>query len=182
MKWIIFTCLFIVRWFVEKRIQPTLTCFWSTLRPAAWTSVLILTLTAVERSAPNMGLPCPTVLALQGSLLSASPNPPRQDTPSPIPLLPDPCSAVSSKGKLKASSIYSTAKNHSSSKTRSLQYVSSPLSLTSTGPNTAEVKHHLTCAGLIGGFSWSLLQTVQTSLLIIFVLAYKIGECIQTII
>ncbi|TWW56509.1 synaptonemal complex protein 2-like [Takifugu flavidus] len=101
---------------------------------------LIENMRSVERSAPNMGLPCPTVLALQGSLLSASPNPPRQDTPSPIPLLPDPCSAVSSKGKLKASSIYSTAKNHSSSKTRSLQYVSSPLSLTSTGPNTAEAR------------------------------------------
>lgn len=131
--------------------------------------MLILTLTAAERSAPNTSLPCPTLLALQGSLLSASPDSPHPDTPSPIPLLPDPHSAVSSKRKPKASYICSTEKNHYSPKTRSIHSVTSPLSLTSTGPNAAEVKHHLTYVMLNCGFSFiapSLIQTVQIYLLI----------------
>lgn len=132
--------------------------------------MLILTLTAAERSAPNTSLPCPTPLALQGSLLSASPDPPHPNTLSPTPLLPDPHSAVSSKRKPKASYICSTEKNHYSLKTRSIQAVSSPLSLTSTGSNTAEVKHPHTYAALNCGFSFIAQSDVQTVQIYLFII------------
>ncbi|KAK5602052.1 hypothetical protein CRENBAI_017232 [Crenichthys baileyi] len=54
---------------------------------------------SAERSAPTLGLTCSAVLTPRGSPLPTSRNPPCQDTPSPILLLPKVRSAVSSKGQ-----------------------------------------------------------------------------------
>ncbi|XP_035513508.1 synaptonemal complex protein 2-like [Morone saxatilis] len=92
---------------------------------------------SAERSAPTLGLTCSPLLSLQGSPLPASPDPPCQDTPSPIPLLPKPHSTVSSKGHFKPSFFYSAVKKRSSSKTRSIQSVTSLPSLTPIGKTSA---------------------------------------------
>lgn len=109
---------------------------------------LFLTVTAAERSDPTLGLTCSPLLTPRGSPLSASPNPPCQDTPSPILLLPNPHSTVSSKGNFKPSSFYTAEKKRSSSRTQSIQSVPSLPSLTPIGqiparPSAAEVKRHL---------------------------------------
>ncbi|XP_037540184.1 synaptonemal complex protein 2 [Nematolebias whitei] len=81
-----------------------------------------------ERSAPALHLTCSTVLTPWVSPLSASPKPPCQESPSPVPLLPKPHSTVSSKRKCKPSSFYKAEKNNSSSKTKFIQSVPSPCS------------------------------------------------------
>ncbi|CAK6951244.1 synaptonemal complex protein 2 [Scomber scombrus] len=101
-----------------------------------------------ERSAPTLGLTFSPILTPRGSPLPASPNPPCQDTPSPVLLLPKPRSTVSSKGHFKPSSFYSARKKRSTSKTQSIQSVSLLPSLTSrdqtpaagppTGPRATE--------------------------------------------
>ncbi|XP_030588703.1 synaptonemal complex protein 2 isoform X3 [Archocentrus centrarchus] len=91
---------------------------------------------SADRSAPTLDLTYSPLLTPRGSLLPASPKPPCQDTPSPILLLPKPCSTVSSKEMCK-SSFYSAEKNRGSSKTRSIQSVHSIASLggQTTAPN-----------------------------------------------
>uniref|UniRef100_A0A4W6C0X2 Synaptonemal complex protein 2 n=1 Tax=Lates calcarifer TaxID=8187 RepID=A0A4W6C0X2_LATCA len=76
---------------------------------------------SAERSAPTLGLTCSPILTPRGSPLPASPDPACQDTPSPILLLPKPCSTVSSKGNFKPSSFYEAEKKHNTSKTQSIQ-------------------------------------------------------------
>ncbi|XP_059189388.1 synaptonemal complex protein 2 isoform X2 [Centropristis striata] len=71
---------------------------------------------SAERSAPTLGLTCSPLLSPRGSPLPASPSPPCKDTPSPILLLPKPCSTVSSKGHLRPSSFYSAEKKRNSAK------------------------------------------------------------------
>lgn len=108
---------------------------------------LFLIFTAAERSDPTLGLTCSPLLTPRGSPLSASPEPPHQDTPSPILLFPNPRSTVSSKENFKPSS-FTTEKKRSSSKTRPIQSAPSLPSLTPKGQipvrtDTAEVKQHL---------------------------------------
>lgn len=119
---------------------------------------LLWSLTAAERSAPTFGLTCSPLLTPLGSPLPASPDPPCEDTPSPILLLPKPRSTLSSKGTFRLSSFCSVDKKHRSSKTHSVQSVRSLSSLTRkgqttkgqtpaagfpTGPRAAEVQQHL---------------------------------------
>ncbi|XP_047228681.1 synaptonemal complex protein 2 isoform X4 [Girardinichthys multiradiatus] len=54
---------------------------------------------SAERSAPTLGLTCSAVLTPRGSPLPTTRNPPCQDTPSPILLLPKVRSTVSNKGQ-----------------------------------------------------------------------------------
>lgn len=108
---------------------------------------LFWTLTAAERSAPTLDLTFSPHLTPRGSPLPASPDPPCQDTPSPILLLPKPQPTVSSKGNFKPSSLYSVEKKHGSSKTLSIQSVNSipsltPIRQTSIGPSVVEVILH----------------------------------------
>lgn len=109
---------------------------------------LFWTLTAAERSAPTLGLTCSSLLTPRGSPLPASPEPPCEDTPSPILLLPKPRSTVSSKGHFKPSSFYSAEKKPSTTKTQSLQPGPTlpsltPVGQTLAGPSAEEVKQHL---------------------------------------
>ncbi|XP_030279267.1 synaptonemal complex protein 2 isoform X4 [Sparus aurata] len=92
---------------------------------------------SAERSAPTLGLTCSPLLTPRGSPLPASPEPPCEDTPSPIQLLPKPRSTVSSKGHFKPSSFYSAEKKHSSTKTQSIQSGRSLPSLTPVGQTLA---------------------------------------------
>ncbi|XP_070695015.1 synaptonemal complex protein 2 [Pempheris klunzingeri] len=92
---------------------------------------------SAERSAPTLGLTCSPLLSPRGSPLPASPDPPCQNTPSPILLLPKPQSTVSRKGLFQPTSFYSAEKKRSSSKTRSIQSVPSLHSLTPIGQNPA---------------------------------------------
>ncbi|KAI3356815.1 hypothetical protein L3Q82_003476 [Scortum barcoo] len=85
---------------------------------------------SAERSAPTLCLTRSPLITPRGSPLPASPIPLNQNTPSPIPLLPRPHSAVSSIGNYRPSSFYSAEKKHSSSKTQSIQSVPSFPSLT----------------------------------------------------
>ncbi|XP_041859500.1 synaptonemal complex protein 2 [Melanotaenia boesemani] len=112
---------------------------------------------AAKRSAPTLELTRSTVFTPRGSPLPPSPKPPCKDTPSPILLLPKLRSAVSSKGKCKPSSFYSTEKNHSSTKTKPIQSVlsscsvgcPSPTPSPHTQPNATEmcaVQQHLSSA------------------------------------
>ncbi|XP_027144283.1 synaptonemal complex protein 2 isoform X2 [Larimichthys crocea] len=98
---------------------------------------------SAERSAPTLDLTFSPHLTPRGSPLPASPDPPCQDTPSPILLLPKPQPTVSSKGNFKPSSLYSVEKKHGSSKTLSIQSVNSipsltPIHQTSIGPSVVE--------------------------------------------
>ncbi|KAM9855210.1 uncharacterized protein sycp2 [Aulostomus maculatus] len=97
---------------------------------------LFWTHTAVERSAPTLGLTCSPLLTPRGSPLPASPDPPCRDTLSPILLQPKPHSTVSSKGDLKPSSFYNGKKENkcSKAKAQSIQSPHSLSSLTRTGP------------------------------------------------
>ncbi|XP_024862049.1 synaptonemal complex protein 2 isoform X1 [Kryptolebias marmoratus] len=112
---------------------------------------------SAERSPPALHLTCSTVLTPWGSPLSASPKPPRQETPSPVPLLPKPHSTVSSKRKGKPPSFYKAEKNYSSSKAEFIQSVPSPCSSkgqtpapgSPAGPSSAEMyadQQHLSSA------------------------------------
>ncbi|XP_073325885.1 synaptonemal complex protein 2 [Pagrus major] len=92
---------------------------------------------SAERSAPTLGLTCSPLLTPRGSPLPASPDPPCQDTPSPILLLPKPRSTVSNKGHFKPSCFYSAEKKHSSTKTQSIQSGPSLPSLTPVGQTLA---------------------------------------------
>ncbi|KAM4738199.1 LOW QUALITY PROTEIN: synaptonemal complex protein 2 [Anableps anableps] len=86
------------------------------------------------RSAPTLGLTCSTVLTPRGSPLPTSINPPCQDTPSPILLLPKVRSTVSSKGQCKPSSYYNAEKSQGSSKTPSILSAPSACSLAGQTP------------------------------------------------
>ncbi|XP_068996668.1 synaptonemal complex protein 2 [Embiotoca jacksoni] len=112
----------------------------------------IETMRSAERSAPTLSSTLSPLLTPRGSPLPASPDPPCQDTPLPILLLPKPRSAVSSKGNCKPSTSYSAEKKRISSKTRSIRSVPSlpllrgqtpPLSPLN-GPSAAE--QHLSSA------------------------------------
>ncbi|XP_075331608.1 uncharacterized protein sycp2 [Odontesthes bonariensis] len=92
---------------------------------------------AAEGSAPTLALTRSIVLTPLVSPLPTSPRPPCKDTPSPIPLLPKLRSAVSSKGKCKPSSFYSSEKNHGSAKTLSIPSAPSPCSLGGESPATS---------------------------------------------
>ncbi|XP_072223279.1 uncharacterized protein sycp2 [Leuresthes tenuis] len=92
---------------------------------------------AAEGSAPTLALTCSIVLTPRGSPLPTSPKPPCKDTPSPIPLLPKLRSTVSSKGKCKPSSFYSTEKNCNSTKAQSIPSAPSPCSLGGQCPATS---------------------------------------------
>ncbi|XP_036958544.1 synaptonemal complex protein 2 isoform X4 [Acanthopagrus latus] len=92
---------------------------------------------SAERSAPTLGLTCSSLLTPRGSPLPASPEPPCEDTPSPILLLPKPRSTVSSKGHFKPSSFYSAEKKPSTTKTQSLQPGPTLPSLTPVGQTLA---------------------------------------------
>ncbi|KAK2851247.1 hypothetical protein Q5P01_007523 [Channa striata] len=65
---------------------------------------------SAERSAPPLDLNFSSVFTPLGSLLLISPDPACQDTPLPIPLLPEPPLAVSSIENSKPSSLYSAQK------------------------------------------------------------------------
>ncbi|KAM7404534.1 hypothetical protein PAMP_011876 [Pampus punctatissimus] len=91
---------------------------------------------SADRSAPTLGLTLSPLLTLRGSPLPASPDPPCQETPSPVLLLPKPRSTVSSNGNFKAS-FYSAKKTHSTSKTQYIQSISPSPSLTSRGQTPA---------------------------------------------
>ncbi|XP_070400758.1 synaptonemal complex protein 2 isoform X5 [Nothobranchius furzeri] len=112
---------------------------------------------SVERSAPTLDLTFPTVLTPRESPLPASPKPPCQETPSPIPLLPKLHSAVGSKEKRKPSSLHKAEKGHRSSKIQFIKSIPSPCSVGGqtpapsppTGPDAAEmcaVQQHLSSA------------------------------------
>lgn len=106
---------------------------------------LFLTLPAAQRSDPTLGLTCSPLLTPRGSPLAASPNPPCKDTPSPILLLSNAHSTVSSKGNLEPSSFSTAEKKHSSSRTRSIQSAPSlpsqtPIGQIPTSSSAAEVK------------------------------------------
>ncbi|CAJ1085456.1 synaptonemal complex protein 2 isoform X8 [Xyrichtys novacula] len=92
---------------------------------------------SAERSAPTSVLTCSPLLTPRGSPLPASPDPPCQDTPSPILLLPRPRASVSSRGNLKLSSYYSAEKKLCSSKSPSIQSIHSLPSLTPRGRTPA---------------------------------------------
>ncbi|XP_029993957.1 synaptonemal complex protein 2 [Sphaeramia orbicularis] len=104
---------------------------------------------SAERSAPTLDLTCSPLLTPRGSPLPASPNSVCLDTPSPVLLLPKPCSAVGSTGGFRPASLYSSEKKQSMSKTRSIQSVPSLPSLMGKGyhrepcapsrPSTAEM-------------------------------------------
>ncbi|KAM9350340.1 LOW QUALITY PROTEIN: synaptonemal complex protein 2 [Symphorus nematophorus] len=96
---------------------------------------------SAERSAPTLDVTCSPLLTPRGSPLPASPNPPCQDTPSPILLLPKPRSTVSSKGNSKPLSSYSAEKKCSSSRTQSVPTLPSltPIGQTHTRPTAAEM-------------------------------------------
>ncbi|XP_047465945.1 synaptonemal complex protein 2 isoform X2 [Mugil cephalus] len=89
---------------------------------------------SAERSAPTLDLTFSPLLTPRGSPASASPNPPCQDTPSPVLLLPKPRSTVSSKGNRKPSLLYGAEKNRSSYKTQSVKSVPSLPSLGGRSP------------------------------------------------
>ncbi|XP_039657476.1 synaptonemal complex protein 2 isoform X4 [Perca fluviatilis] len=98
---------------------------------------LIERMRSAERSAQTFGLTCSPLLTPRGSPLPASPDPPCEDTPSPILLLPKPRSTVNSKGNFRACSFYSSEKKRNSSKTQSIQSVPSLPSLTPIGQTPA---------------------------------------------
>ncbi|XP_035863720.1 synaptonemal complex protein 2 isoform X6 [Sander lucioperca] len=110
---------------------------------------LIERMRSAERSAQTFGLTCSPLLTPRGSPLPASLDPPCEDTPSPILLLPKPRSTVNSKGNFRACSFYSAEKKRNSTKTQSIQSVPSLPSLTPigqtpahgavTGPRTTEI-------------------------------------------
>jgi len=112
----------------------SLSNFWSQLFEHL---CLFWTFTAAEGSAPTLALTCSIVLTPLGSPLPTSPKPPCKDTPSPIPLLPKLRSTVSSKGKCKPSSFYSTEKNRSSTKTQYISSAPSPCPLGGQCPATS---------------------------------------------
>ncbi|XP_049921300.1 synaptonemal complex protein 2-like [Epinephelus moara] len=98
---------------------------------------LIERMRSAPMSPPTLGLTCSPLLTPQGSPLPASPDPPSEDTPSPIPLLPKPHCTVSNKGNCRPSSFYSADKKHSTSKTQSVQSGPSLPSLTPVGRTSA---------------------------------------------
>ncbi|XP_028266468.1 synaptonemal complex protein 2 [Parambassis ranga] len=79
---------------------------------------------SVEMSVPTLDLTCSLLLTPRGSHLPPSPNPPCQDTPSPVMQLPKPCSTVSRKENCNLS-VCGADKNRSSYKTQSIQSPSS---------------------------------------------------------
>ncbi|XP_029292237.1 synaptonemal complex protein 2 isoform X3 [Cottoperca gobio] len=92
---------------------------------------------SAERSAPTLGLTCSPLLTPRGSPLPASSDPPCEDTPLPILLLPKPRSTVSSEGNFRPSFFYSAEKKRSSSKTQSILSGPSLPSLTPKGQTPA---------------------------------------------
>nr|XP_033486036.1 synaptonemal complex protein 2-like [Epinephelus lanceolatus] len=98
---------------------------------------LIERMRSAPMSPPTLGLTCSPLLTPRGSPLPASPDPPSEDTPSPIPLLSKPHCTVSSKGNCRPSSFYSAEKKRSTSKTQSVQSGPSLPSLTPVGRTSA---------------------------------------------
>ncbi|XP_033942241.1 synaptonemal complex protein 2 isoform X2 [Pseudochaenichthys georgianus] len=122
---------------------------------------LIERMRSAERSAPTFGLTCSPLLTPLGSPLPASPDPPCEDTPSPILLLPKPRSTLSSKGTFRLSSFCSVDKKHRSSKTHSVQSVRSLSSLTRKGQTT---KGQTPAAGFPTGPRAAEISSIQQSL------------------
>ncbi|XP_032375632.1 synaptonemal complex protein 2 isoform X3 [Etheostoma spectabile] len=98
---------------------------------------LIERMRSAERSAQTFGLTCSPLLTPRGSPLPVSPDPPCEDTPSPILLLPKPRSTVNSKEHFRACSFNSAEKKHNSSKTQSIKSIPSLPSLTPIGQTPA---------------------------------------------
>ncbi|XP_063745820.1 synaptonemal complex protein 2 [Eleginops maclovinus] len=98
---------------------------------------LIERMRSAERSAPTLGLTCSPLLSPRGSPLPSSPDPPCEDTPSPILLQPKPRSTLSTKGNFRLSSFCSVEKKRSSSKTHSIQSVRSLPTLAPKGQTPA---------------------------------------------
>lgn len=122
----------------------SLSNIWSQLREHL---CLFLTLAAAERSAPALALTCSALLTPGGTPLLASPKPTRQDSPSPVPRLPSPRSALSCKENSEPMS-FAAEKKHSSSKSRTASSTPSSPSLSPKGQipvrgGEAEVKRHL---------------------------------------
>ncbi|KAK1898688.1 Synaptonemal complex protein 2 [Dissostichus eleginoides] len=122
---------------------------------------LIERMRSAERSAPTFGLTCSPLLTPLGSPLPASPDPPCEDTPSPILLLPKPRSTLSRKGTFRLSSFCSVDKNHRSSKTHSVQSVRSLSSLTRKGQTP---KGQTPAAGFPTGPRAAEISSIQQSL------------------
>ncbi|KAJ4934026.1 hypothetical protein JOQ06_006833, partial [Pogonophryne albipinna] len=122
---------------------------------------LIERMRSAERSAPTFGLTCSPLLTPLGFPLPASPDPPCEDTPSPILLLPKPRSTLSSKGTFRLSSFCSVDKKHRSSKTHSVQSVRSLSSLTRKGQTT---KGQTPAAGFPTGPRAAEISSIQQSL------------------
>ncbi|KAI4823429.1 hypothetical protein KUCAC02_012013 [Chaenocephalus aceratus] len=122
---------------------------------------LIERMRSAERSAPTFGLTCSPSPHPLGSPLPASPDPPCEDTPSPILLLPKPRSTLSSKRDFRLSSFCSVDKKHRSSKTHSVQSVRSLSSLTRKGQTT---KGQTPAAGFPTGPRAAEISSIQQSL------------------
>ncbi|XP_034732402.1 synaptonemal complex protein 2 isoform X2 [Etheostoma cragini] len=122
---------------------------------------LIERMRSAERSAQTFGLTCSPLLTPRGSPLPASPDPPCEDTPSPILLLPKPRSTVNSKGHFRACSFNSAEKKHNSSKTQSIQSIPS---LTPIGQTLAHCALSGPCATEISPIQQHLPSTPRTPL------------------
>ncbi|XP_070825464.1 synaptonemal complex protein 2 [Chaetodon trifascialis] len=90
---------------------------------------------SVERSAPTLDFTISPLLSPRGSPLPASPDPHCQDTSPAVMLQPKPHSTVNSKENVEL--FYCTEKKRSSSKTHSIQSVSTLPSLTPIGQTPA---------------------------------------------
>ncbi|XP_026188403.1 LOW QUALITY PROTEIN: synaptonemal complex protein 2 [Mastacembelus armatus] len=115
---------------------------------------------SAERSAPTLGLTGTPLLTPWGSPLPASPDPARQDTPSPVLLLPKPLSAVGSKRNVKPSSCNSAEKKCSASKNQCIPSLLSLGGQTSAperpvGPDAAEISPLQSCLSPVPPLSLS---------------------------
>lgn len=95
---------------------------------------LFWTSTAAEKSTSNLGMTSFSQLNPRESPLPTSPDLAFQDTPSPVPLLPNVSSAVSCRGIHRLPSNFSAEENPFSSKTQSLKSATSLTSLRHQSP------------------------------------------------